>query len=240
MVLTFACTRTHPHTHTHTHTHTGKRAIKICQLGLTAIVGAMKAHGRTATSAMSSAAVSVQENGAGLLWSLAFAGGTCLVLHVVWQSHSHVGSSFSHSHTLPEACGESVWRAGGVDRVLECMEDYPDSVVLQENCCGAIWNLSAKADHKVILGDRGAVELILRAMVRHAGRVTLQKNALAALWDLNFLTRTTDMHHHNGPACSCSTPSMLMDGQLVHMYCAQVKTSYAFLVLVASSTCLLP
>jgi len=37
-----------------------------------------------------------------------------------------------------------VWRAGGVERLLECMEDYPDAVVLQENCCGALWNLSTK------------------------------------------------------------------------------------------------
>ena len=45
------------------------------------------------------------------------------------------------------------------------------------------------AEHKSVLGAKGAIELILTAMHNHVGRATLQKNACAALWDLTFLKR---------------------------------------------------
>lgn len=108
-----------------------------------------------------------------------------------------------------------MWRAGGIDCLLQCMKDYPKAVVLQENCCGALWNLCTQgmdpsshlpsyppqcltavatpsrlaAEHKAILGSKGAIELILAAMEQHIGRAALQKNACAALWDLTFLKR---------------------------------------------------
>jgi len=61
--------------------HAASHADAIARQGLAAIINAMKTHGRTAMESAGSAASvqAVQENGAGLLWSLAFSGGPALL-----------------------------------------------------------------------------------------------------------------------------------------------------------------
>ena len=55
---------------------------------------------------------------------------------------------------LTPACAEEnkarVWRAGGIDCLLQCMKDYPKAVVLQENCCGALWNLCTQGTDPIV------------------------------------------------------------------------------------------
>ena len=127
---------------------TAFKAAEICSLGLHHIIAAMRAHGEL-SGRRGPSEQAVQENAAGVLWSLAFSSGECQAAPLLTARLPRRSRNIlirRRAHNAADENKDAVWRAGGIDRLLECMKAYPNAVVLQENCCGAIWNLCTKGE----------------------------------------------------------------------------------------------
>ena len=58
---------------------------------------------------------------------------------------------------------------------------------MQEQGCGALWNLSSLAENQAKVAEAGGIGAVASAMRQHEGDAGVQEQGCGALWDLSLL-----------------------------------------------------
>jgi hypothetical protein len=95
-------------------------------------------------------------------------------LHTIWDASRY---NFENKGIIMQA--------GLYECIISSMKDFPDSVRVQENGCGALWSLSVNQFNRVILVRAGACERVLRSLDYHLNDEGFVQTALGALRTLS-------------------------------------------------------
>ena len=80
-----------------------------------------------------------------------------------------------------EASRTIIAQAGGIAAILTAMNTHTAVATVQEQACGALWNLAINDDNRVAIARANGIAAIIAAMNAHTAVATVQEKACEAL-----------------------------------------------------------